>query len=102
MYTWEEIRRHALDDDKWLVIDGEVYDISSWAKRHPGGRKVISHYAGQDASVRLDLDLLNLASKKWMQQIFSPGGGGGGGHNEGNRYNFRGKVWFKMNFKKIL
>ncbi|XP_072164639.1 acyl-CoA (8-3)-desaturase-like [Diadema setosum] len=50
IYTWDEVRQHATPDDKWLVIDGEVYDITKWSNKHPGGRRVISHYAGQDAS----------------------------------------------------
>nr|XP_054750545.1 acyl-CoA 6-desaturase-like [Lytechinus pictus] len=49
-FTWDEIRTHALPDDKWLVIEGDVYDITEWSKRHPGGKAIISHYAGQDAS----------------------------------------------------
>ena len=50
-YTWTEVKKHQTKNDKWLVIDGEVYDITTWARRHPGGSKVISHYAGQDATV---------------------------------------------------
>ncbi|NXX84254.1 FADS1 desaturase, partial [Urocolius indicus] len=34
----------------WLVIDRKVYDVSNFSKQHPGGRKVLSHYAGQDAT----------------------------------------------------
>ncbi|NXS30124.1 FADS1 desaturase, partial [Pomatostomus ruficeps] len=34
----------------WLVIDRKVYDVSKFSKRHPGGSRVISHYAGQDAT----------------------------------------------------
>ena len=50
-YTWAEVSRHAEYNDKWLVIDGQVYNISSWSKKHPGGSRLISHYAGQDATV---------------------------------------------------
>nr|WNZ34333.1 Fatty acid desaturase C1 [Hemicentrotus pulcherrimus] len=50
IFTWDEIRTHVLPEDKWLVIDGDVYDISIWSRRHPGGKAIISHYAGQDAS----------------------------------------------------
>lgn len=39
--------------NRWLVIDNNVYDITQWSKRHPGGSKVISHYAGQDATVSI-------------------------------------------------
>ena len=57
--TLEEVRKHNKRDDKWLVINGKAYDITHFAKRHPGGAKVISHYAGEDASVsrRNDLSL---------------------------------------------
>ncbi|KGL79988.1 Fatty acid desaturase 1, partial [Tinamus guttatus] len=34
----------------WLVINRKVYDVSEFSDRHPGGRRVISHYAGQDAT----------------------------------------------------
>ena len=53
VYTWSEIKLHTKKDDKWLVIDGQVYNITNWVRKHPGGRKVISHYAGQDATVSI-------------------------------------------------
>ncbi|XP_076087554.1 fatty acid desaturase 2-like [Mytilus galloprovincialis] len=49
-YTWDEISRHDKKDDRWLVIQGDVYNITDWSKRHPGGSRVIGHYAGQDAT----------------------------------------------------
>jgi len=51
VYTWDEVRKHDLSTDKWIVINDDVYDITEWAKRHPGGFRIISHYAGQDATV---------------------------------------------------
>jgi len=48
--SWDEIKRHSKSDDKWIVIDRTVYNISEWARKHPGGQRVISHYAGQDAT----------------------------------------------------
>lgn len=51
--TIEEVNEHKQRDDKWLVIQGKAYDITNFAKRHPGGAKVISHYAGEDASVSM-------------------------------------------------
>uniref|UniRef100_A0AAQ6APR5 acyl-CoA (8-3)-desaturase n=1 Tax=Amphiprion ocellaris TaxID=80972 RepID=A0AAQ6APR5_AMPOC len=50
VYTWEEVQRHCSRNDQWLVIDRKVYNITQWAKRHPGGFRVISHYAGEDAT----------------------------------------------------
>lgn len=51
-YTWEEIQKHNLRTDKWLVIERKVYNVTKWANRHPGGQRVISHCAGEDATVR--------------------------------------------------
>ncbi|NXT72562.1 FADS2 desaturase, partial [Chaetops frenatus] len=49
-YTWEEIQKHNLRTDEWLVIERKVYNVTKWAKRHPGGQRVISHCAGEDAT----------------------------------------------------
>nr|XP_056707964.1 acyl-CoA (8-3)-desaturase-like [Euleptes europaea] len=53
-FTWEEVglrtgrvRPHR---ERWLVIDRKVYDVSRFHERHPGGSRVIRHYAGQDAT----------------------------------------------------
>lgn len=51
VFPWKEIEKHSSNEDRWIVIDGQVYDVTQWAKKHPGGPKLISHYAGQDATV---------------------------------------------------
>jgi fatty acid desaturase len=48
-FTWPEISRHNKKADCWIVIDGNVYDVTSWIDRHPGGN-VISSLAGEDVS----------------------------------------------------
>ncbi|XP_038071960.1 acyl-CoA 6-desaturase-like isoform X2 [Patiria miniata] len=51
---WDEVSKHngraKEDPSKWLVINGQVYDVTAWTKKHPGGSRLLSHYAGQDAS----------------------------------------------------
>jgi len=47
-FTWEEVRQHNKPDDVWVVFNGEVYDVSSFAKNHPGGLKVLVNGAGRD------------------------------------------------------
>lgn len=51
-YTWQEIQRHNQETDQWLVINRKVYNVTDWASRHPGGHRVLNHYAGEDATVR--------------------------------------------------
>ncbi|XP_014849329.1 fatty acid desaturase 2-like [Poecilia latipinna] len=50
VYTWEEVQKHRSRNDQWLVVNRKVYNISQWVKRHPGGSRVIGHYAGEDAT----------------------------------------------------
>ncbi|XP_078076708.1 acyl-CoA 6-desaturase-like [Mustelus asterias] len=50
LYTWQEIQKHNSKTDKWLVIDRKVYNVTNWALKHPGGIRVISHFAGEDAT----------------------------------------------------
>ncbi|SPO05425.1 related to CYB2 - lactate dehydrogenase cytochrome b2 [Cephalotrichum gorgonifer] len=45
-----EVRQHDKEDDIWVVVDGEVYDMTGFAPDHPGGAEIIYQYAGQDAS----------------------------------------------------
>ncbi|KAF7245538.1 Acyl-CoA (8-3)-desaturase [Varanus komodoensis] len=54
LFTWEEVGLHSgvsnSKQDRWLVIDRKVYDISQFYRQHPGGTRVLSHYSGQDAT----------------------------------------------------
>jgi sulfite reductase (NADPH) flavoprotein alpha-component len=36
--------------EPWLVIDGQVYDMTEFAHLHPGGNKLITAYSGLDAT----------------------------------------------------
>ncbi|CAO2584662.1 Acyl-CoA (8-3)-desaturase [Lemmus lemmus] len=50
-FTWEEVAQHSVaEKEPWLVIDRKVYNISDFRRRHPGGQRVLNHYAGQDAT----------------------------------------------------
>lgn len=40
VYTAEEVAAHDSDKDCWTVYEGRVYDITEYAKVHPGGRKI--------------------------------------------------------------
>lgn len=45
-----EIKSHNQSDDCWIVVDGQVWDITSFAPEHPGGPGIIYKYAGRDAT----------------------------------------------------
>ena len=48
--TMQEVECHNTPDDCWIVINGKVYDLSSFQKEHPGGSKTITDNAGKDVS----------------------------------------------------
>eukprot|EP01111_Echinosteliopsis_oligospora_P015086 TRINITY_DN5849_c0_g1_i2.p1 TRINITY_DN5849_c0_g1~~TRINITY_DN5849_c0_g1_i2.p1 ORF type:complete len:106 (+),score=22.62 TRINITY_DN5849_c0_g1_i2:44-319(+) len=48
-YTLEEVASHHTKDDLWTVIDGEVYDVTTFFDEHPGG-DIILDAAGIDST----------------------------------------------------
>lgn len=49
-FTMDEVARHNKPDDAWVVVNGQVFDVSKFARFHPGGRWVLLNRAGTDAS----------------------------------------------------
>jgi cytochrome b involved in lipid metabolism len=48
--TQEEIARHQTAQDCWLIINGMVYDVTSFFSSHPGGAGTITPYCGKEGS----------------------------------------------------
>ncbi|KAK4748430.1 hypothetical protein SAY87_015016 [Trapa incisa] len=48
--TSEELKIHNKSGDLWISINGKVYDVSAWAKIHPGGEGLLLTLAGQDVT----------------------------------------------------
>ena len=48
--TMTEVKQHASASSCWSAVDGEVYDLTKWVDRHPGGSKRILAMCGQDGS----------------------------------------------------
>jgi len=49
-FTVAEVRSHNTAQDGWVIIDGKVFDISKFAKLHPGGTQILQELAGRDVS----------------------------------------------------
>jgi len=45
-----ELAQHKSPGDIWMAVDGHVYDVSKFARLHPGGSQIIEQYAGQDVT----------------------------------------------------
>ncbi|RNF20056.1 uncharacterized protein Tco025E_03885 [Trypanosoma conorhini] len=49
-FAREEVARHASESDLWLVIDGNVLDVSLFVRQHPGGLLIMEGAGGRDAA----------------------------------------------------
>jgi cytochrome b involved in lipid metabolism len=48
--TAAEVAKHASASDCWSIVRGKVYDLTSFASRHPGGQGAIKDICGRDGS----------------------------------------------------
>jgi hypothetical protein len=45
-----EVAQHATASDCWSVVNGNVYDLTQWINKHPGGSGPVESMCGIDAS----------------------------------------------------
>lgn len=48
--TREEVAKHNTEEDLYVIVDHNVYDVGDFALAHPGGAVVLKQVAGQDAT----------------------------------------------------
>lgn len=49
--NWSEVKKHNNQNDCWLVINNQVYDVTNYAQFHPGGANRIFQFCGQEATI---------------------------------------------------
>lgn len=49
-YSNAEVAGHATASDCWAIINGGVYDLTTWIPQHPGGERAIEGLCGKDGS----------------------------------------------------
>lgn len=49
-YSKEEVALHNSPSDCWTIIEGYVYDLTTFAKRHPAGSDAITEMCGVNAT----------------------------------------------------
>jgi len=54
-YTLEDVAKHNKDTDCWVVVNGQVLDVTKFLPDHPGGAKAILLYAGKDATEEFNM-----------------------------------------------
>merc|ERR1719198_2296634 len=53
--TMEEVAKHTSKSDCWVVVDGQVLDVTSFLSEHPGGELAILTFAGKDATEEFNM-----------------------------------------------
>ena len=51
----QDVAEHNTEGDCWVVIDGKMYDVTSYIPQHPGGPEKIIKECGKDATAIFDL-----------------------------------------------
>ncbi len=49
-YTMTQVAQHNSKESCWSVIRGEVYDLTQWIDKHPGGSDKILALCGKDGT----------------------------------------------------
>jgi len=47
----ERVLSHKTRSDCWIVVNGNVYNVTGYFGKHPGGDSTLASYCGKDASI---------------------------------------------------
>lgn len=54
-FTLADVAKHNKESDCWVVVNGQVLDVTNFLPDHPGGKKSILLFAGKDASEEFNM-----------------------------------------------
>merc|ERR1719420_1378213 len=77
-----ELAKHNSAADCWVVVNGQVLDVTAFLKDHPGGELAIVTFAGKDASEEFNMihppDVIGKYAPDAVIGVLGEGGAGGG------------------------
>ena len=56
-FTSAQVSAHKSSSNCWLIISNQVYDVTSYIPKHPGGQGTIIPYCGTDATQAFTVDV---------------------------------------------
>ena len=54
-YTMDQVKLHNKLDDCWVVVNGDVLDVTDFISDHPGGKQAIIMFAGKNATEEFNM-----------------------------------------------
>merc|ERR1712117_676709 len=79
-YTLEEVAKHNTKGDCWVVVNGEVLNVTNFLGDHPGGELAILTFAGKDATEEFNMiHPPDVIPKYVPDAVIGQIGAGGGG-----------------------
>lgn len=68
-FSMDEVAKHDKKEDLWVVIHGQVLDLTEFQSEHPGGAKALQLYAGREATEEFGLVHDESIWKKWGPKL---------------------------------
>ena len=84
-----EVSEHSTQQDLWIIVNGQVFDITVYQHEHPGGERVFKKVAGADATKQFLKNHKFSTIDRFRDEIFigtlkkDEGGAQAGGHRGG-------------------
>ncbi|KAG8782575.1 hypothetical protein FRC12_020635 [Ceratobasidium sp. 428] len=50
MLSTKEVGTHNTPESCWIIVSGQIYDVTEFLPEHPGGSAILLKHAGQDAT----------------------------------------------------
>merc|ERR1712151_454639 len=80
--TMAEVAKHTTKEDCWVVVSGQVLNVTNFLGEHPGGELAILTFAGKDASEEFNMihppDVIPKYAPDAVIGMIGGGSGGGG------------------------
>merc|ERR1712127_694349 len=82
-YTMEEVAKHTSKSDCWVVVAGQVLNVTNFLGDHPGGELAILTFAGKDATEEFNMiHPPDVIPKYAPDAVIGKIGEGGGGDDD--------------------
>jgi cytochrome b involved in lipid metabolism len=68
-YTMQDVANHHKLDDCWTIINGNVYDITSYVPIHAGGEEILQSCGLDSTNVFMGIDSKTKAPRQFSEYL---------------------------------